>query len=94
MDKISELVEWVARKLCFEEHENHPCLDCLAKCVCWDDHEATAKQILSHPDLYLKIKCPHCEWSQFQDDEAVGMTPCHECNSTGYIYLALKEAKK
>lgn len=31
----------------------------------------------------LKVKCPDCEWSQFID-EAVGMTPCPSCNSTGY----------
>ncbi len=53
--KIKELVEYVARKLCFEEHENHTCLDCPITCDYWDDHEATAKQILSHPDLALLL---------------------------------------
>lgn len=37
----------------------------------------------------LRVKCPDCEWSQFQDGEAVGMTPCYHCNSTGYIFEPL-----
>ena len=36
-------------------------------------------------ELYRRIKCPHCVWWQFEG-ESVGMTPCYECNSTGYIY--------
>lgn len=35
--------------------------------------------------VVIKVKCPDCEWSQFSRDEAVGMTPCYHCNSTGYI---------
>lgn len=42
----------------------------------------------------LKVKCPDCEWSQFQDGEAVGMTPCLSCNSTGYIYKPLIEKQE
>jgi len=38
--------------------------------------------------VVIKVKCPHCIWSQFKD-EAVGMTPCNSCNSTGYIYEPL-----
>ena len=30
-------------------------------------------------------KCPDCAWSQFSKEEAVAMTPCHSCNSTGFI---------
>ena len=33
----------------------------------------------------LRVKCPDCEWSQFVGEESVGMTPCHSCNSTGYL---------
>ena len=36
-------------------------------------------------ELYRRIRCPHCVWWQFEG-ESVGMTPCYECNSTGYIY--------
>ncbi len=34
--------------------------------------------------VVIKVKCPDCKWSQFQD-ETVGMTPCYRCNSPGYI---------
>ena len=40
------------------------------------------KEIVS----FLKTKCLYCSWSAFKDDEVVGMTPCPNCNSTGYIY--------
>lgn len=43
---------------------------------------------LHSQDVMLKVKCPDCVWSQF-GDEAVGMSPCLECNSTGYIYEPL-----
>lgn len=39
-----------------------------------------------------KVKCPDCAWSQF-GDEAVGMSPCHSCNSTGYTIEPLVEVK-
>ena len=44
--------------------------------------------------LYRRVKCPDCEWSQFQDGEAVGMTPCLSCSSTGYIFEPLIEEQK
>lgn len=37
-------------------------------------------------ELYRQVKCPDCCWWKFKDGEAVGMTPCPKCNSTGYIY--------
>ena len=46
-----------------------------------------AGEILSYlhkEGAMINVKCPNCEWSQF-GDEAVGMTPCFYCNSTGYI---------
>ena len=49
------------------------------------------EQILFNNNLYLKVKCPHCEWSQFEGGETVGMTPCYNCDSTGYIYMPLEE---
>jgi len=39
-----------------------------------------------------KVECPDCNWSQFRD-EVVGMTPCHSCSSTGYIFEPLIEGK-
>ena len=93
MDKIDELVEWVAgrnfeRGLStladfYEGLENIPA-ELLDKQ--WNFEVDFAKQILSHPDLYQKVKCPHCSWSQFQNDEAVGMTPCHECHGVGIFF--------
>ncbi len=51
------------------------------------------KHILDSQGVVRKVKCPDCSWSQFKD-EAVGMTPCHRCNSTGYIIEPLiKEVK-
>ncbi len=42
-------------------------------------------------DLALRIKCPHCVWWKFEFvDAIVAMTPCPNCNSTGYIYVELK----
>ena len=48
---------------------------------------------LHSKDVVRKVKCPDCEWSQF-GDESVGMTPCHSCNSTGYIIEPLIEGEK
>ena len=33
--------------------------------------------------VVIKVKCPSCVFSQF-GDEAVGMSPCFECNGTGH----------
>ena len=43
------------------------------------------KEYLYSQGVVIKVKCPHCAWSQFQSDESVAMTPCHNCASTGYI---------
>jgi len=37
-------------------------------------------------ELYRKVKCPHCSWSEFGAGEVVAMTPCSSCNSTGCTY--------
>lgn len=43
----------------------------------------------------LKVKCPNCEWSQFEDEVVtLGMTPCYRCNNTGYVYEPLIEEEK
>ena len=44
--------------------------------------------------LYIRVKCPDCEWGQFFQDESVGMTPCYHCNSTGYVYKPLIEEQE
>ena len=44
-------------------------------------------------EIYTRVKCPDCTWSQFKD-EVVGMTPCLNCNSTGYIFEPLIEEGK
>ena len=43
---------------------------------------------LASQGCVIKVKCPHCSWSQFTN-EVVGMTPCFSCNSTGYIFEPL-----
>jgi len=40
--------------------------------------------LLHSQGVVIKVECPDCTWSQFWD-EVVGMTPCHSCNSMGYI---------
>jgi len=52
-----------------------------------DQAEAVVGYLHSQ-DVVRRVKCPDCEWSQF-GEESVGMTPCHSCNSTGYIYEPL-----
>lgn len=44
-------------------------------------------------EMYIKAKCPDCAWSQFKEWEAVGMTPCWSCNSTGYFFEPLIKEK-
>lgn len=41
----------------------------------------------------IRVKCPDCSWYKFED-EVVGMTPCHSCDSTGYIVEPLIEDGK
>jgi len=38
-------------------------------------------------ELYKRVRCSDCNWADFQSGEAVGMTPCNSCNSTGYRYI-------
>ena len=64
------------------------------KCMdCWNEYisdlifRLIRKQ--GSQGVVLKVKCPDCTFSQFKD-EVVGMTPCHSCNSTGYVYEPLE----
>ena len=41
-----------------------------------------------------KVKCPDCAWNLFQGAEHIGMTPCHHCNSTGYLTEPLRMEEK
>ncbi len=84
---INELVDWVAdrlRGMITASHYNN---------LPDEEFYKRIREILSHPDLFMKTKCPHCEWSQFQD-ETVGMAPCYHCNSSGYIVIPLAETIK
>ena len=59
----------------------------------WEEAYNFADQLrtyLHSQGVVVRVKCPDCEWSQFTS-EAVGMTPCCRCNSTGYIYESLVE---
>jgi len=38
-------------------------------------------------EKFIKVKCPNCSWSEFSNEESVAMTPCYNCNSTGYILI-------
>ena len=40
---------------------------------------------------FYRTKCSACSWSEFGDEESVSMTPCTDCNSTGYIYEPINE---
>lgn len=48
--------------------------------------ESSKGRIEAKNTIYKRIKCPHCEWSILKGEEMVGMTPCLNCNSTGYIF--------
>ena len=94
---VEELMEWVAVKLDeINSEERNAFIDeyklDIRKSRTWDDLPAKARAFwyaqalrIIHPDLYLRVRCPHCVWWQFKD-EAVGMTSCPNCNSQGYIY--------
>ena len=43
--------------------------------------------------VVIRVTCPDCSWYKFED-EVAGMTPCHSCNSTGYIVEPLIEDGK
>ena len=44
-------------------------------------------EYLKSQGVVRKVKCPHCSWSEFKSGEHVGMTPCFNCNSTGYTLV-------
>lgn len=56
---------------------------------CVRNRTKEALKYLHSQGVMIKIKCPDCCWSQFKE-EHVGMTPCHSCNSTGYIVKSLE----
>ena len=93
IDKVKELVEKVATTRV--EVGTVTELDGTVSALCEGEiGYDTAKQILFNNNLYQKVKCPHCGWSQFEGGESVGMTPCYNCNSTGYNYIPLDEVEK
>ena len=99
--QIEELVEKVADEYCNRVHNGSlKYFNYQRKMdVAWQhpflrDSFGFAKQILFGNNLAKKIKCPSCEWYQFEDDDFVGMTPCDNCNSTGFIYILLEEVGK
>ena len=55
--------------------------------------KVAATKIMSYlhsQGVVRKIRCPTgCAWGQFPDEEPVGMTSCHSCNSTGYVFEPL-----
>ena len=56
-----------------------------------DKCKSHLKEALHSQGCVIKVICPDCTWSQFQDGESVGMTPCFTCNSTGYKVESLIE---
>ena len=50
-----------------------------------DDATDALIQKLHSQGVVRRVKCPHCVWSQFKGGESVGMTPCFNCNSSGYV---------
>lgn len=78
--KQEEIRKWISKYLTER-------FICDPKLLPDDECLKEANAILSHlasEDVVVKVKCPDCVWSQF-GDEAVAMTPCFRCNSTGYI---------
>ena len=65
-------------------------LPCIRTCVqdptgyTPEDCASDIMAVFDFKGVEVKVKCPDCAWSQF-GEEAVGMTPCYSCNSTGYI---------
>lgn len=62
----------------------------------WDGNfnSMLARDILNYlhsQGVGIKVKCPDCSWSEFKDEESAGMTPCYNCDSTGYITEPLIE---
>ncbi|MBA7637620.1 hypothetical protein ES703_45266 [subsurface metagenome] len=84
-EKIKGRVDWQFKGVtnllpsAYEDSKNLIADQALQDCNQWLE-----KRGASH-----KVKCPHCSWSQFTD-EVVGMSPCYECNSTGYIFRSLR----
>lgn len=60
--------------------------DPTTKTIEYTDNYYKRDKMNEQEELYVRAKCPDCEWSQFRNGEAVGMTLCLSCNSTGYIY--------
>ena len=61
------------------------------------DYEELITRIINRlqsQGVVIKVKCPDCEWSQFVNEESAGMTPCHSCNSTGYLVEPLIREEK
>ena len=95
-DIIREGITLQMPKFC-EECQLETAIECkdenLEKTCAYQSLLANNTLIFLHSqDVVRKIKCPDCVWGQF-GEEAVGMTPCHSCNSMGYIIDPLIEEK-
>ena len=61
MNEVNKLVEWVARELCKQDNYGRDCWNKESR----DNqniYKKRAKQILSHPDLWVKIDEGDEEW--------------------------------
>jgi len=96
VENILEIIEQAGYRLSADDKDLH-CQEC-GQYLTSATMKHTYEDCLSYKQKVYKslfpcqrVKCPHCEWSQFESGESVGMTPCYNCNSTGYIYMPLKE---
>jgi len=83
MTKQEEIREGLAREICKRDNEDWDALSYSEKDFCREKSRLHLLYLHSQGAV-IKVKCPNCGWSQF-GGESVGMTPCHFCNSTGYI---------
>lgn len=93
MDNVEELVEWVARKIVgkpqmVESPTNGQWVPDPMHEFDVDGAKDLAKQILSHPDLFIKVACQTCKGGTLVN---YNYAACPDCIN-GYNVIPLAEA--
>ena len=95
--EVEELVEWVAdkvKRVPITVHSNEG-----NWIITSEDRQKLAKQILSHLDLALVVKCERCAGRGVFHSEGYGYgedkpITCSQCHGTGIIPIPLAEMLK
>ncbi len=75
MNKIREgIARYLTKQFIWSEPDEMPEDECYTEA----DY---IPSYLHSQGIVRKAKCPYCAWSQF---DSASMTPCSNCNSTGY----------